>query len=94
MTTQYFVLRGCKFKPKPSGKPDGMFLRPNGAWISQVKDAQLFTSEQEARDFHTNVYLPLVAATGGTNHQKGELWIIPVSVKVIANKAGKKGTLI
>jgi molybdopterin-biosynthesis enzyme MoeA-like protein len=81
-----FMLRGCKYLPNPTNKPDGMMVRADGWWTDKKESAKLFGTPQEAEDFHTNFCLPLWHNNPSATQP---VYIVEVETKPVADKISK-----
>lgn len=84
-----YALRISRFvNGKPSGKPDGMFVRKDGLMTDHKANALLFGSEDQAFDYGVKW-----KATSGVKYE-GRLFVVEATVKPILHVVvGVKCTL-
>ena len=81
-----FILRGCKYLPNPTNKPDGMMVSASGWWTSNKEKSKLFDTAAEAGDFYRDVCLPLWAGNGT---ERTIVYVVAVETRPVADTVSK-----
>ena len=81
-----FLLRGCKYNPNPSNKPDGMMVGHDGWWTDKKERAKLFDTVTAAEDFYAQTCLPLWKGNGT---DKLLVYVVEAETKPVADKISK-----